>query len=55
MVSGDCDVSFGGDSNAPGAAATLESIGHVGPEDNKVIGKEVSEFIQRELGIHPDR
>ncbi|KAI8422711.1 hypothetical protein MSG28_006476 [Choristoneura fumiferana] len=55
VVSGDCDVSFGGDSDTPGAAATLESIGHVGAEENKIIGKEVSEFVQKELGIHPDR
>ncbi|XP_059055351.1 macrophage migration inhibitory factor homolog [Achroia grisella] len=55
IISGDCQVSFGGESTSPGAVATLESIGHLGPIENKVIIKEVSEFIEKELGISPNR
>ncbi|XP_063373539.1 MIF-like protein mif-2 [Cydia amplana] len=55
VISGDCQVSFAGDSSQPGAVSTLESIGHVAPEDNRVIGRDLSAFVQKELGIHPDR
>ncbi|XP_072930935.1 macrophage migration inhibitory factor-like [Epargyreus clarus] len=54
-VSSDCVVSFGEDSTLPGAVASLESIGHISPEDNRVVTKELSEFMDRELGIKPER
>ncbi|XP_038216653.1 MIF-like protein mif-2 [Zerene cesonia] len=55
MVSADCSLTFGGDSTAPGAVANLESIGHLGPSDNKIIAKEVTAFVDKELGIIGDR
>ncbi|XP_048006039.1 macrophage migration inhibitory factor homolog [Leguminivora glycinivorella] len=55
VIVGDCQLSFAGDSSQPGAISTLESIGHVEPEDNRMIGQELSTFVQQELGIHPKR
>ncbi|XP_053624264.1 macrophage migration inhibitory factor-like isoform X2 [Plodia interpunctella] len=55
VICGDCQVGFGGDNTAPGAVATLESIGHVGPEENKLVVKELSAFMQKEIGVNPDR
>ncbi|CAH0577731.1 unnamed protein product [Chrysodeixis includens] len=52
VISGDCPISLGGESASPAAVATLESIGHVGPQDNQVIAKEVSAFVENELGIN---
>ncbi|KAJ8738040.1 hypothetical protein PYW08_000635 [Mythimna loreyi] len=54
VVSGDCAISFGGQSSVPSAVATLESIGHLGLEENKIIGKEVTDFVEKELGIAAD-
>lgn len=54
MVSSDCYLTFGGNSTAPNAVATLESIGNFGVEENKLIAKEVTEFIEKELGIAKD-
>ncbi|KAI8431241.1 hypothetical protein MSG28_001278 [Choristoneura fumiferana] len=54
-VSGDCQILVAGETAEPAAVATLEAIGHLGPEDNKVTAREVSQFVQKELGIHPDR
>lgn len=55
MVSSDCYLTFGGNSTAPNAVATLESIGNFGVEENKLIAKEVTEFIEKELGIAKDQ
>ncbi|KAM3955651.1 macrophage migration inhibitory factor [Aphomia sociella] len=55
IISGDCTVSFGGESKSPGAVATLESIGNLGPVENKLIVKEVSDFVEKELGVSPNR
>ncbi|XP_013189150.2 macrophage migration inhibitory factor-like [Amyelois transitella] len=55
VISGDCQVSFGGDSSAPAAVATLESIGNLGVEENKYIVKELANFMHKEIGVTPDR
>ncbi|CAH1647354.1 unnamed protein product [Spodoptera littoralis] len=55
MVSSDCSLSFGGNSTDPSAVATLESIGNFGVEENRLIAKEVTEFIEKELGIPRDK
>ncbi|XP_045509722.1 macrophage migration inhibitory factor-like [Colias croceus] len=55
VVAPDCVLSFAGDSTIPGAMANLESIGHLGPADNKVIAKEVTDFVEKELGVSPAR
>nr|AII16889.1 macrophage migration inhibitory factor-like protein [Antheraea yamamai] len=55
IVTPDSPISFGGESTSPGAIATLESIGNLGVNENKVIAKEVSAFVEKELGIHQDR
>ncbi|KAJ0184014.1 hypothetical protein K1T71_000437 [Dendrolimus kikuchii] len=55
IISSDCQLSFGGNSSEPGAVASLESIGHLGPKENKLIAKEVTEFVQKELGIPSSR
>ncbi|XP_013189178.1 macrophage migration inhibitory factor [Amyelois transitella] len=55
VICGDCQVTFGGDSSAPGAIATFESIGSVGPEENKVLVKELSAYMQKEIGVAPER
>ncbi|CAH4038980.1 unnamed protein product [Pieris brassicae] len=54
VISGECPLSFGGVSTEYGAVASIESIGNLGPDVNKVITKEVTDFISRELGIKPD-
>ncbi|XP_075991151.1 macrophage migration inhibitory factor-like [Anticarsia gemmatalis] len=54
VVSPDCTVYFASDPPRPSAVASLESIGHLGQEENKLITKEVSEFIHKELGISAD-
>ncbi|XP_030020746.1 MIF-like protein mif-2 [Manduca sexta] len=55
IVSSDCCLSVGGDDSKPGAVASLESIGNLGVDANKVITKEISDFVERELGIEQDR
>ncbi|XP_050684273.1 macrophage migration inhibitory factor-like [Leptidea sinapis] len=55
LVSGDCILSFGGDASAPGAVASIESIGHLGPNENKIFVTQVTAFVEKELGIKPDR
>ncbi|XP_047040649.1 MIF-like protein mif-2 [Helicoverpa zea] len=54
VVSGDCHISFAGQASTPSAVATLESIGHLGVDENKVITREVTAFIEKELGIPPN-
>ncbi|CAF4743863.1 unnamed protein product [Pieris macdunnoughi] len=54
VISGECRLSFGGASTEYGAVASIESIGNLGPDDNKVITKEVTAFINKELGIKPN-
>lgn len=44
-----------GDSKSPGAVATLESIGNLGADENKVIIQALSTFIEKELGVVPKR
>lgn len=48
-------MSFGDNSSDPAAVATLESIGHLGPNENKIIAKEVTAFVEKKLGISPNR
>ncbi|XP_028035646.1 MIF-like protein mif-2 [Bombyx mandarina] len=55
LISPDCALSIGGESSTPGAVATLESIGNLGPSQNKVIAKEITDFVEKELGISKDR
>lgn len=55
IISGDNPVHMFGDSKTPGAVATLESIGHLGPDENKIIIQALSTFIEKELGIVPKR
>ncbi|CAK1588386.1 unnamed protein product [Parnassius mnemosyne] len=55
VISGDCYISFAGESKSPGATATLESIGNLGPNENRVIVKELTDFIEKEIGVHRDR
>ncbi|XP_045784292.1 macrophage migration inhibitory factor-like [Maniola jurtina] len=55
MVQGDCLLSIDGDSTLPAATASLESIGHLGPEENKRIAKLLSAVMQSELGVKPGR
>ncbi|CAB3226349.1 unnamed protein product [Arctia plantaginis] len=55
-ISTDCTVAYGGQPKGrPGAVATLESISHLGLEENKIIAKEISELIHKELDIAPDQ
>nr|XP_021187911.2 macrophage migration inhibitory factor homolog [Helicoverpa armigera] len=54
VVSGDCHISFAGETSVPSAVATLESIGNLGVEENKIITREVTAFIEKELGIPPN-
>ncbi|CAH0721533.1 unnamed protein product, partial [Brenthis ino] len=54
-VEGDCLLSINGNTELPAAIATLESIGNLGPEDNKKIVKLLSSFLQKEIGVQPDR
>ncbi|KAL0902243.1 hypothetical protein ABMA27_000162 [Loxostege sticticalis] len=55
IISGDCQVSFGGESTKPGAVATLESIGNLNSQQNRVIVKELSDFLDKEINVKPDR
>ncbi|XP_028170941.1 macrophage migration inhibitory factor-like [Ostrinia furnacalis] len=55
IISGDCIASFGGDSTSPGAVATLESIGNLNSKQNRVIVKELSDFLAKEINVMPDR
>lgn len=52
MVSTDCVLAYGDQpKERPGAVATLESISHLGLEENKIIAKEISDLIDKELNI----
>ncbi|CAK1553953.1 unnamed protein product [Leptosia nina] len=53
LISGDCQLSFGGVSTEYGAVATIESIGNLGLQENMVIAKEVTSFVEKTLGIKP--
>ncbi|KAI5644450.1 macrophage migration inhibitory factor (MIF) domain-containing protein [Phthorimaea operculella] len=44
-----------GDSVTPGAVVRLESIGNLGPEQNQVIMRHLADFVEKELGISPNR
>ncbi|XP_068633841.1 macrophage migration inhibitory factor homolog [Battus philenor] len=55
VISGDCHLSFGGESSKPGAIATLESIGNLGIRENNEIIGELSKFMEKELNIVSDR
>ncbi|KAJ2951909.1 hypothetical protein O0L34_g4162 [Tuta absoluta] len=55
VVSGDALLHMHGDSSSPGAVARLESIGNLGPEQNQVISRHLADFVEKELGISPNR
>ncbi|XP_026317948.1 uncharacterized protein LOC113228781 [Hyposmocoma kahamanoa] len=55
IISGDNPIHMFGDSKSPGAVATLESIGNLGTDENKIIIQALSVFIKKELGIVPER
>ncbi|CAG9782067.1 unnamed protein product [Diatraea saccharalis] len=55
VIAPDCSISFGGDQTKPGAVATLESIGNIDANRNKMVVKEVSKFITEQMGIQPER
>ncbi|GBP65375.1 Macrophage migration inhibitory factor [Eumeta japonica] len=55
LIVGDTPVSFAGRSQAPAAVADIASIGKLGPDENKRIAKALSEYVERELGVAPDR
>lgn len=55
VITGDCHISFGGDSSKPSATATLESIGNLGSQENKKITRDITYFVEKEINIHPDR
>ncbi|CAH2103276.1 unnamed protein product [Euphydryas editha] len=54
-VEGDCQLSIEGNSTLPGVIASLESIGNLGPDENKQIIKLLTPFIEKELGVPPNR
>lgn len=55
IISGDNPIHMFGDSKSPGAVASLESIGNLGTDENKIIIQALSVFIEKELGIVPKR
>ncbi|OWR43796.1 macrophage migration inhibitory factor [Danaus plexippus plexippus] len=55
VVNADCFLNMKEDSETPGIVATLESIGHLGPEENDIIVKELAKFFETELGVQPSR
>lgn len=55
VVLTDNQLSMFGDSKSPGVVASLESIGNLGPNENKVISKELSVFLEKEIGVVPKR
>ncbi|XP_050361390.1 MIF-like protein mif-2 [Nymphalis io] len=55
VIEGDCQLTINGNSTLPGVIATLESIGNLGPEDNKRIVKLLTAFMEKELGVPPNR
>lgn len=54
-MEGDCQLSVNGDTQLPAAFATLESIGNLGPKDNDRIAKLLTTFMEKEMGINPNR
>lgn len=48
-------MSFGGETSVPSAIATLESIGNLGPQENKEIVRELTKFLEKEIKVKPDR
>ncbi|XP_041986986.1 macrophage migration inhibitory factor-like [Aricia agestis] len=55
IISTECSLSMGGNTDEPAIVSTLESIGNLGPDDNKRIIKGLSEFIEKELKVKSDR
>ncbi|XP_023952994.2 uncharacterized protein LOC112056751 isoform X1 [Bicyclus anynana] len=55
MLQTDCLVTIDGDSSLPAATASLESIGHLGPDQNIRIAELLSAVIHNELGVTPGR
>ncbi|XP_013147502.1 PREDICTED: macrophage migration inhibitory factor-like [Papilio polytes] len=55
VIIGDCQMSFGGETSVPSAIATLESIGNLGPQENKEIVRELTKFLEKEIKVKPDR
>lgn len=52
----DCTVAFGHqETGQASAVASLETIGNLGIEENKIITAEVTEFFRKELGIAPEK
>ncbi|XP_046977203.1 macrophage migration inhibitory factor-like [Vanessa cardui] len=55
VVQDSCQLTINGNSTLPGVIATLESIGNLGSENNKRIVKLLTAFIEKELGVPPNR
>ncbi|XP_014366425.2 macrophage migration inhibitory factor [Papilio machaon] len=55
VITGDCQMSFGGESSEPSAIATLESIGNLGSKENREIVRELSKYLEKELKVKPER
>ncbi|XP_047543909.1 macrophage migration inhibitory factor-like [Vanessa atalanta] len=55
VIQDDCQLIINGNSTLPGVIATLESIGNLGSEDNKRIVKLLTAFMEKELGVPPNR
>ncbi|CAH2228137.1 jg9013, partial [Pararge aegeria aegeria] len=53
IVESDCFLSMDGDPTSPAVSASLESIGHLGPEQNIYITKLLTAVMQKELGVKP--
>lgn len=53
-VSADCTLSINGNASSPAIVASLESIGNLGPAENKIIAKDITHFIEKELGVNKD-
>ncbi|KAJ2954150.1 hypothetical protein O0L34_g2377 [Tuta absoluta] len=54
-ITGDAHLHMFGDSKTPGAVASLESIGNLGPEENQLISRQLSDYVKKEIGVEPGR
>ena len=48
-------MSFGGVSELPAAFLYLSSLGHINPETNAAVSKEIAHVLNEELGVPKDR
>ncbi|XP_049872632.1 MIF-like protein mif-2 [Pectinophora gossypiella] len=55
VITSDANMCMFGNSSTPGVVASLESIGNLGVDKNHLISKELSQFIEKELGVQPNR